>query len=404
MRISVIIPTRERADYLGESIRSAIAVPDPDLEIVVSDNASEDHTAEVIGSFSDPRIKAINPGRRVSMRQNFEFALEQSTGDYILYIGDDDAILPRQFRSLRRVLEGRRPEALTWRAFTYGWPIEGFSSRSGHVRFEYGKTFGAPRRADMKVLEQRLLACEILQLVPMPAIYHGCASRAYLEKLRGPNGIVINSRIPDIYFSYRAILEGCDLIQCDHPFTLNGISPVSAGNAHKPYSETDARRTPAHRFAAEAELDAIQDTIPSQANSIELHLFATLETARQFSANQAIPDYAAWYGYVLAASRGEAVREILREHAMKTGTLAAFEAAGRPADFFGRARRKLAGLAAKAARAYSFKRSAESGGRNTVLSAAEMIDRVLGDDYARVLTGESARGQAWRAAWRRARV
>ena len=115
MKISLIIPTRERSRYLQESIRTALAVRDPDVEVVVSDNASEDDTQAIVAAFDDPRLKYVNTGQRVSMRQNFEFGLSASSGDYVSMIGDDDGFLPGQFPSLRRILEERRPDVLSWR-------------------------------------------------------------------------------------------------------------------------------------------------------------------------------------------------------------------------------------------------------------------------------------------------
>ena len=86
-----------------------MAIPDPDIEIVVSDNASLDHTPDVIANFHDRQLVSVNTGRRVSMRQNFDFAIGKSTGDYVIMIGDDDAMLPGQFESLRWALEKYRP-------------------------------------------------------------------------------------------------------------------------------------------------------------------------------------------------------------------------------------------------------------------------------------------------------
>ena len=131
MKISIVIPTRERALYLRQSLATALAIDDPDVEIIVTDNESTDDTAAVVAAHSDPRLKYVKTGARVSMRQNFENGMRQVTGDYVIFFGDDDGILPGQFRFLRRLLEERQPDALSWSLPTYGWPIEGFGKRTG---------------------------------------------------------------------------------------------------------------------------------------------------------------------------------------------------------------------------------------------------------------------------------
>ncbi|MEJ6708905.1 MAG: glycosyltransferase [Amylibacter sp.] len=47
MKISIIIPTRDRAFYLRQSLATATAIVDPNIEILVSENASVDDTEQV---------------------------------------------------------------------------------------------------------------------------------------------------------------------------------------------------------------------------------------------------------------------------------------------------------------------------------------------------------------------
>ena len=102
--ISIIIPTRDRADYLKYSVQTALKIDDIEIEVIVSDNASSDHTKKIISSIKDDRLKYINTGKRVSMRENFEFALKASYGEYVIFFGDDDGIIPDQFKYLRNIL------------------------------------------------------------------------------------------------------------------------------------------------------------------------------------------------------------------------------------------------------------------------------------------------------------
>ncbi|HXM76782.1 MAG TPA: glycosyltransferase, partial [Thermoanaerobaculia bacterium] len=54
--ISVVIPTRERAAKLRYTLQTVLSQPGDDFEVVVSDNASEDATAETVSSFRDSRL------------------------------------------------------------------------------------------------------------------------------------------------------------------------------------------------------------------------------------------------------------------------------------------------------------------------------------------------------------
>ena len=57
MLISIIIPTRDRADYLKYSVQTALKIDDIEIEVIVSDNASIDHTEKIISSIKDNRLK-----------------------------------------------------------------------------------------------------------------------------------------------------------------------------------------------------------------------------------------------------------------------------------------------------------------------------------------------------------
>ena len=105
MKLSIVIPTRERIQYLQESIRTALAIEDIDIEIIVSDNASSDNTAVILSDIDDIRFKYTHTGKRVSMRANFENGLNNCTGDYIMFFGDDDGVLPKQIPILKNILE-----------------------------------------------------------------------------------------------------------------------------------------------------------------------------------------------------------------------------------------------------------------------------------------------------------
>ena len=122
MLISIVIPTRERASVLRHALASCLRIPDDNIEIVVSDNASQDDTEEVVAATVDRRVRYVRTPQRCSMRENFEFAVAHARGDYIFMMGDDDALIPNQFPYMRALLEEFRPDSLTGSKVAYAWP------------------------------------------------------------------------------------------------------------------------------------------------------------------------------------------------------------------------------------------------------------------------------------------
>ena len=345
------------------------------------------------------------------MRQNFENGMRQVTGDYVIFFGDDDGILPGQFRFLRRLLEERQPDALSWSLPTYGWPIEGFGKRTGTVRYMKHWAYGTPDTLDIEARRRAILAARHHRTLPQPALYHGCISRRYLEAFRGPSGDIINGAIPDIHITYRIYFRGGTVLHVPHMFSINGFSPASTGNAQHAYNTTDKRAEPALRFKAENQADPLPDVIEN-VPCIPLIFLQTLETVRHHFPEAAVhvPDYEAWYRYVLnAPRRGDTklatdLDRILTDHATRTGTLPALETARtRPAPPDWRWYEFTSRLKRMAENAGEFRASAAMDGENTILTAARTCDRLLGDDFGAVLDGRTSRARAWAALKARAR-
>lgn len=103
-RVSILIPTYNRANYLPTAIQSALDQTYRDLEVIVVDDGSTDTTADVVRSISDKRLCYFyqeNSG--VSGALNT--AWRASTGEYVAMLGSDDEMLPQQIETLLPILE-----------------------------------------------------------------------------------------------------------------------------------------------------------------------------------------------------------------------------------------------------------------------------------------------------------
>jgi len=104
-KVSVIIPTRNRADFLRSAIASVLNQTYQDFELIVVDDASKDNTREVVASFADSRIKYFchQTGRGDGGARNT--GIINSSADYIAFLDDDDQWLPEKLGLQLTVLE-----------------------------------------------------------------------------------------------------------------------------------------------------------------------------------------------------------------------------------------------------------------------------------------------------------
>ena len=63
-KVSVIIPTYNRAALLPRAVNSVLAQTFQDYEIIIVEDCSPDNTQDVIAAFSDPRIRLIRHSTR----------------------------------------------------------------------------------------------------------------------------------------------------------------------------------------------------------------------------------------------------------------------------------------------------------------------------------------------------
>lgn len=94
--VSIGLPVRNGERTLDTAVRSVLAQDYDRIELVISDNASDDGTEEVCRQFarSDPRIRYIRQPHDIGLVPNFNAVLHAARGTYFRWIGDDDWLTP----------------------------------------------------------------------------------------------------------------------------------------------------------------------------------------------------------------------------------------------------------------------------------------------------------------------
>jgi len=111
-RVSIGIPTINRSGLALRAIRSALAQTYPDVEVIVSDDASTDDTVARVQEIRDPRLVFVEQKQRLGLVGNFDFCLRHATGEFFLLLGDDDVLLPNAIeRLVEPFLLGKPPIA-----------------------------------------------------------------------------------------------------------------------------------------------------------------------------------------------------------------------------------------------------------------------------------------------------
>lgn len=104
IKLSICIPTYNRACFLEEALESVVSQAVDGVEIVVVDGASPDHTPDVIQKYQK-RFKNLvyhRNEKNMGVDRDMARSVELARGDYCWLLSDDDALKPE---ALGRILE-----------------------------------------------------------------------------------------------------------------------------------------------------------------------------------------------------------------------------------------------------------------------------------------------------------
>lgn len=107
MLVSVIIPTYNCADYIGETLDSILAQTLTDWEVVVMDDCSTDATEDVVKSYAEycPRIHYYRLGEHMGPAAARNEGIKRASGRYIAFLDSDDIWKPEKLEKQIRFME-----------------------------------------------------------------------------------------------------------------------------------------------------------------------------------------------------------------------------------------------------------------------------------------------------------
>jgi glycosyltransferase involved in cell wall biosynthesis len=112
LKVSALIPTYNRKEYVIRAIESVLAQTAPVDEIVIVDDGSTDGTAEAIHNRYGSRVRVVrqqNMGVSVARTR----AISEARGEWIAFLDSDDAWVPERNAALLKAAS-LMPETVAW--------------------------------------------------------------------------------------------------------------------------------------------------------------------------------------------------------------------------------------------------------------------------------------------------
>lgn len=213
---SVIIPAKNRAEYIAHTLKTCMIQDYPNFEIIVSDDCSDDNSVEVIEELAkrDSRIKLFAHKEHLGMRDNFEFALNQVKPGYVMALGGDDGLTPGCIWRMYNILQQTGKQLLTWTPAGFTYPDKKDEANIFYIR--------RSKKSKVKILKSEdflnKIADTFFYLIDECPMFYmkGVASTDLIEKVKsrtkdhcfyycptpdGFSGVVLAGEVEDYAFT-----------------------------------------------------------------------------------------------------------------------------------------------------------------------------------------------------------
>jgi len=235
-RFSIIIPTRERHETLGATIKTVINQDFDDFEIIIADNFSSFPTKKVVETFISDKVRYFRTDSSLSMTDNWEFALSKSNGEYVIILGDDDGLIEGALTALNSIIVKTSNKLIRWERAYYSWPnMEPtvFANKL-HVKFDKAN----------KIVDGHQLINEVINFNAdyrlLPMLYNSAVHSSLIESTIKSTGRFFHSTIPDVFSGFALAYLAGEFVSIGIPMSINAGSAKSNGASflYKSRSET----------------------------------------------------------------------------------------------------------------------------------------------------------------------
>lgn len=121
-RYSIVITTVDRHEIFREVLAGALALQRDDIEVIVSDNFSDQRTQTVVDEFDDPRLRKFRTDHRMAMPDHWNWVWEKVTGDFVIYTCDDSIVTEAALKVADHAIDNYDAAIVSWRSAQYYHP------------------------------------------------------------------------------------------------------------------------------------------------------------------------------------------------------------------------------------------------------------------------------------------
>lgn len=114
--VTVGMPIRNGGEFLRAALDSIVGQTYPNLQVIISDNCSDDQTAATVQTYlaRDPRLVYVRQEHPLKAIENFRFVLDRAQGEFFMWAAHDDV---HSADYIEKLVQGLLPDPAALLAF-----------------------------------------------------------------------------------------------------------------------------------------------------------------------------------------------------------------------------------------------------------------------------------------------
>jgi glycosyltransferase involved in cell wall biosynthesis len=230
--LSIIIPTKNRYHTLFSIVDTIISFNDLLIEIVIQDNSDDNSSAlEFIQKREQNNsLKYFYSAEKLSVIENSDLAVLNSTGEYVCFIGDDDGVMP-YIGDVVKWMKRNGHKALKAHKPNYFWPsmiTDYFANDNSGILYESNYNYNIKEVSTCTALNYTLSKGGT-SIKKLPCLYHGIVDRETLDRIFIKCNTYFPGPSPDMANAIALSLFLNKYVYVDFPVIISGKSKNSTG-------------------------------------------------------------------------------------------------------------------------------------------------------------------------------
>lgn len=230
--LSVVVPTKDRYYYLKHLMQLIKSFNSDEIEMVVQDNTKDNsEILEYISSEGWEGLKYFHTKEQITVSENADRAILNSSGEYVCFIGDDDGVT-RNIIDCVKWMKKNDFKILKSSLSIFKWPsFVSYDKINLSATLLYNEFSCKYRVISCKESLEDLIRRGMDTLSNMPKVYNGIVERKLLNKVYEKCNTFHPGPSPDMANAVALSLMTESFVLLDYPIIIAGHSINTGGNA-----------------------------------------------------------------------------------------------------------------------------------------------------------------------------